>query len=151
MKSGLFLVSAVLLCVLSAGCANINMARRGSHSCANCTSKAGCGDMACSGVASSGPAGVSATDPGAVSSTPVDPGMAAGAAPYDPGMYGGYGGGYGGYGHGGLGGHFGHHGRGMPAMEGAMPGPPSAHVAYPYYTSRGPRDFLINNPPSIGY
>jgi hypothetical protein len=30
-------------------------------------------------------------------------------------------------------------------------GPPSAHVGYPYYTTRGPRDFLINNPPSIGY
>lgn len=23
-------------------------------------------------------------------------------------------------------------------------------VAYPYYTTRGPRDFLLNNPPSIG-
>ncbi|MEM9644480.1 MAG: hypothetical protein AAF989_05765 [Planctomycetota bacterium] len=29
-------------------------------------------------------------------------------------------------------------------------GPPSAQVAYPYYTHRGPRDFLLNNPPSIG-
>ena len=29
-------------------------------------------------------------------------------------------------------------------------GPPSASVAYPYYTVRGPRDFLMNNPPSIG-
>jgi hypothetical protein len=29
-------------------------------------------------------------------------------------------------------------------------GPPSAHVAYPYYTIRGPRDFLLDNPPSIG-
>ncbi|MEZ6090422.1 MAG: hypothetical protein R3C05_20860 [Pirellulaceae bacterium] len=31
------------------------------------------------------------------------------------------------------------------------PGPPSASVAYPYYTTRGPRDFLNPNPPSIGY
>lgn len=30
------------------------------------------------------------------------------------------------------------------------PGPPSAQVAYPYYTVRGPRDFLLDNPPSIG-
>ena len=30
-------------------------------------------------------------------------------------------------------------------------GPPSAQVAYPYYTTRGPRDFLNPNPPSIGY
>ncbi len=30
------------------------------------------------------------------------------------------------------------------------PGPPSAQVAYPYYTVRGPRDFLLNDPPTIG-
>jgi len=29
-------------------------------------------------------------------------------------------------------------------------GPPSAQVAYPYYTVRAPRDFFIDNPPSIG-
>jgi hypothetical protein len=30
-------------------------------------------------------------------------------------------------------------------------GPPSATTAYPYYTVRAPRDFLVRNPPSIGY
>jgi hypothetical protein len=30
------------------------------------------------------------------------------------------------------------------------PGPPVAQTAYPYYTLRGPRDFLLANPPSIG-
>ncbi len=30
------------------------------------------------------------------------------------------------------------------------PGPPSAQVGYPYYTVRGPRDFLLDNPPTIG-
>jgi hypothetical protein len=30
------------------------------------------------------------------------------------------------------------------------PGPPSAQVGYPYYSHRGPRDFLINDPPTIG-
>jgi hypothetical protein len=30
------------------------------------------------------------------------------------------------------------------------PGPPTAQVSYPYYTVRGPRDFLMDNPPSIG-
>jgi hypothetical protein len=30
------------------------------------------------------------------------------------------------------------------------PGPPSGQTAYPYYTTRGPRDFLMKNPPSIG-
>jgi hypothetical protein len=29
-------------------------------------------------------------------------------------------------------------------------GPPTGQVAYPYYTVRGPRDFLLDNPPSIG-
>jgi hypothetical protein len=29
-------------------------------------------------------------------------------------------------------------------------GVPGPTVAYPYYTTRGPRDFLLNNPPSIG-
>lgn len=29
-------------------------------------------------------------------------------------------------------------------------GPPTGTVGYPYYTLRGPRDFLVNNPPSIG-
>lgn len=30
------------------------------------------------------------------------------------------------------------------------PGPPAAQTAYPYYTTRGPRDFFLDNPPSIG-
>ena len=30
-------------------------------------------------------------------------------------------------------------------------GPPSAATAYPYYSVRAPRDFLMDNPPSIGY
>jgi hypothetical protein len=29
-------------------------------------------------------------------------------------------------------------------------GPPVGQVAYPYYTVRGPRDFLLDNPPHIG-
>ncbi|MCG8648735.1 MAG: hypothetical protein MI861_02820 [Pirellulales bacterium] len=31
-----------------------------------------------------------------------------------------------------------------------VPGSPTAQIGYPYYTVRGPRDFLLNNPPSIG-
>lgn len=30
------------------------------------------------------------------------------------------------------------------------PGPPAAQVGYPYYSVRGPRDFLMDNPPTIG-
>jgi hypothetical protein len=29
-------------------------------------------------------------------------------------------------------------------------GPATAAYGYPYYTTRGPRDFLMANPPSIG-
>ncbi|MEX2174295.1 MAG: hypothetical protein WD872_08030 [Pirellulaceae bacterium] len=79
-------------------------------------------------------------------------------------------GGHGGGGHGGLaqggqggGGHGGggplHAGtRGTPGFphhhqsrEYAGPqGPSTAQVGYPYYTTRGPRDFLVDNPPTIG-
>ena len=31
-----------------------------------------------------------------------------------------------------------------------QPGPPTAQVANPYYTVRGPRDFLARNPRSVG-
>ena len=82
------------------------------------------------------------------------------------------GGGYGPHGHGGHGGHHGYpggpfHGGHYGYFGGAHrtpgyphhhlhreyvgpQGPPTAAVAYPYYTVRGPRDFLIDNPPSIG-
>ena len=42
------------------------------------------------------------------------------------------------------------HAGGYPEMPTYNPGPPTGQVAYPYYTTRGPRDFLQNNPPSIG-
>ncbi len=33
----------------------------------------------------------------------------------------------------------------------AMPsGPPTAQVAYPYYTVRGPRDFFLDDPQPLG-
>lgn len=32
-----------------------------------------------------------------------------------------------------------------------MMGPQAPQYVYPYYTTRGPRDFLMANPPSIGY
>jgi len=51
----------------------------------------------------------------------------------------------------------------MPAHFGNLRMPPGHHYrpptdprgyapqyAYPYYTIRGPRDFLVDNPPSIG-
>lgn len=49
---------------------------------------------------------------------------------------------------GGRPGAIGHHA--PPAGQYGPAGPPTAGVAYPYYTTRGPRDFLLDNPPSIG-
>jgi hypothetical protein len=44
--------------------------------------------------------------------------------------------------------------RGAQASMGQQPGPadgpPAPTVVYPYYTVRGPRDFLAKDPPSIG-
>lgn len=40
--------------------------------------------------------------------------------------------------------------RGVGGTNLGAAGPPTGAVAYPYYTVRGPRDFLDPNPPSIG-
>lgn len=42
------------------------------------------------------------------------------------------------------------HRGGYPEQTTFNPGPPTGQVAYPYYTVRGPRDFLMCNPASIG-
>ncbi len=44
----------------------------------------------------------------------------------------------------------GHNAGNAVASQPFQPGMPTAQVAYPYYTHRGPRDFLMANPPSIG-
>jgi len=41
------------------------------------------------------------------------------------------------------------HGRGLDPQQ-FTPGPPVGQVTYPYYTLRGPRDFLARNPQGIG-
>ncbi len=50
----------------------------------------------------------------------------------------------------GAGGHFARYGNAQPAGAGGAGAGPAAQVAYPYYTTRGPRDFLMDNPPTIG-
>lgn len=64
--------------------------------------------------------------------------------------------------HCGLHGHGHGHGSGAPSRVARLPhgymeeqmdgpaGPPTSTYAYPYYTTRAPRDFLLDNPPSIG-
>lgn len=49
----------------------------------------------------------------------------------------------------------GHHGakqayEDIPDSDAGPEGPPTGAVAYPYYTTRGPRDFLAKQPSSIG-
>jgi len=44
----------------------------------------------------------------------------------------------------------GHHAAQQLQSQPFNPGPPTGTVAYPYYTHRGPRDFLLDNPPTIG-
>lgn len=56
----------------------------------------------------------------------------------------------GGIGQGGALGHGAAYGYAAPAGSGGVGGAPAAQVAYPYYTTRGPRDFLLDNPPTIG-
>lgn len=46
--------------------------------------------------------------------------------------------------------HFRGHQSHMGSQPGPAMGPPSPTVTYPYYTTRGPRDYLAKNPPSIG-
>jgi hypothetical protein len=42
------------------------------------------------------------------------------------------------------------HAGGYPEYPSFNQGPPVGQVAYPYYTTRGPRDFLRDHPPTIG-
>lgn len=51
---------------------------------------------------------------------------------------------------GGLRGQRGQYANAQPAGAGEASGSPMAQVAYPYYTTRGPRDFFLDNPPTIG-
>lgn len=41
--------------------------------------------------------------------------------------------------------------QGYPTQRFVPADPPAPTYAYPYYTVRAPRDFLMPNPPSIGY
>lgn len=43
-----------------------------------------------------------------------------------------------------------HHGQADGDQQQAQAGPATGTVTYPYYTTRGPRDFLAKHPESIG-
>ena len=130
MRACLLALVAAFVCAAT-GCANLNLAKRGNASvpCSEpvaCAQPVGCAQpIGCTAAVSPyAPAGVSPYGPAGVAPyAPV-------AAPYDPGY------------------------ARFPMRRGpAYGGPngsPGAAVAYPYYTTRGPRDFLLDNPPSIG-
>jgi hypothetical protein len=141
MRACLLAIAAAFVCAAT-GCANFSHGKRGDCNAAipcsepvacakpvGCAAPIGCAAAVspyapAAAVSPAMPAGVAPYAPAGVA--PYAPPM----APYDPGYA-----------------RFPMH-RG-PAYGGPA-GPPTAQVAYPYYTTRGPRDFLLDNPPSIG-
>ncbi|GAA5505280.1 hypothetical protein [Novipirellula caenicola] len=45
---------------------------------------------------------------------------------------------------------FGHGAGAQIQAQPVNPGPPTGQVGYPYYSHHGPRDFFLDNPPTIG-
>lgn len=131
MKYSLLTTAMLMACALTVGCHHSHFGKR-SVGCADgsCGVSAACEDGSCGPVAAT--AGGNASHPqGALLN-------------YEP-----------------NGGHYGKFGvlhgqfhQGPQSHTGAMPGPAAGPaqptVTYPYYTTRGPRDFLNPNPPSIG-
>ena len=130
MKYSLFTTAILLACALTVGCQHSRLGDR-SIGCADgsCGDSGGCEDGSCASCE--------------VGGAPVSQPQGA-MLNYLP--------------NGGHGGKFGAlHGRssrGPQSHYGSAPGPASGPAAptvtYPYYTTRGPRDFLNPNPPSIG-
>lgn len=133
MKRALITTALLSVCVLTTGC---HHRARSGGGCANgqCGllggNAAACADGSCQTGGGSG-------------GYPSDPSTQGAMANYAP--------------NGGQGGPLGamsHHHAGPQSHTGPMPGPamgsPAPTVGYPYYTTRGPRDFLSSNPPSIG-
>jgi hypothetical protein len=174
----LYLLIAATVLMAGTGCRSINLANRGG--CPNCGCSCGaCGGGQAAGGAGGGAYGGGGAYVNGGGYGGGGYGASGGPGLYADGGYGDGSGGYGaaggpagnakhpyaGYpgagprGHvpgGGYGPHGGAYGTpGFPRhhfdREYVGPqGPPTAQVAYPYYTIRGPRDFLIDNPPSIG-
>ncbi len=105
-----------------------------------CNNGCGCGGGACA----NGACGNGACANGACGNGGCENGACGNGACGDPNGYG-----DGGNGYANNGGH-GQLPRGVGGTYVGPQGPPTGAVAYPYYTTRGPRDFLVNNPPSIG-
>lgn len=152
------------------------IAQVGHHGACGCAACAGCATAtpSCAAGPGCGPHGACGCGPGydpyairggllvGCRNGLLDRSFAHSCGPHGCGLLGRGGLGRGGMGHvpfGHNGGSYGPHGgaHGTPGYPHAHhreyvgpQGPPTAQVAYPYYTIRGPRDFLLNNPPTIG-
>jgi hypothetical protein len=134
MKHVFFALAAATLLMTSTGCGICDQmfCRKPGGGCNGCDSGGcgGCGDGACAnggGCANCGNANGGYADGGGCANSGGGQGcLANGCVPHGPLP------------------------RGAGGTYVGPEGPPTGAVAYPYYTTRGPRDFLINNPPSIG-
>lgn len=134
------LAIAALLVISGVGCRGINLAKGGC----GCGGHSQCGGDCGAGACGQGACGQGACGGGICGHGGHGRGLL-GHGDCQPG-------------HGGLLGHGGHGGPVRDHFAGhhlsreytGPAGPPTAQVAYPYYTTRGPRDFLLDNPPSIG-
>ena len=155
LKSVTALLAAFLMCVAT-GCASLGGGGCGPGGCASpgcgpvgCDSfGGGCTGGACGGVSGllGGLLGRGCLGGGCLGGDPANCVTPETLAADGYGNRGGY--------TGPLAGFIGQHHRGPQSHMGGMPGPadgpPVAQVTYPYYTTRGPRDYFAANPPSIG-
>ena len=152
LKSTVACAAAILFCVVATGCHTT-----GGYGCSDCAGPVGCDSFggACSdGTCGGGLAGIlsglvhrggSCSD-----GQCVDPGNCVTPEQLTADGYGVRGGMTGP-----LAGHFalGRHHRGPQSHMGPMgpaDGPPVGQTTYPYYTTRGPRDYFASQPASIG-
>jgi hypothetical protein len=178
MKTTLCAIAALLLMAAGTGCQTLGprgggFASGGCDSCGDMCGGAadcGCGD-ACGGICGNACGGNCGSGGGLIGHFAQGGGIGGGRL---HGVGGGFGGGYGPVGHGGalmggalaglhgptpggsriagdfsFHGHAGRHQANHAALA-AEPGPPTAAYSYPYYTTRGPRDFFMDNPPPLG-
>lgn len=149
MKRAIFAVLAVALVAGSSGCCCFERLF--------CCGGGGCcgygHEGPCEGGCGSGCGGSGCSDCGMAGGTVTEGGYAGGGGPYAPTPHGR---GYGGPGavasakHPAAGHPLVHQRRNAGGQYEFAAGPPTGGVTYPYYTNRGPRDFLARNPRSIG-
>lgn len=139
MKRAIFALSAVALVAATSGCCCFEkLFCCGCGGCCGYGHEGPCNSCAGGGCTDCGMAGDTVIDSGgyAGGGGPMGPGYAAAGRPgkYHP-----------------AGGHpLMHQRRNAGGQYQFAAGPPTGGVTYPYYTNRGPRDYLAKNPRGIG-